>query len=90
VHYLSEIFGPDSDELARADAADPQTPAIRTVTTAVNSPGNETPHSALSAITDPKTSAIFWIALAGVLGLVLVTGQVRFEAAAASRVGRRG
>jgi hypothetical protein len=86
---MHEIFGPDSDELARADHADPQT-SPRVVTTAVNSPGNETPHSALAAITDPKTSAIFWIALAGVLGLVLVTGQVRFEAAAASRVGRRG
>lgn len=89
MHTIADIFGQDSDTLARQDAADPGTPAVRTVTTAVNSPGNETPHSAVAALMDPKGSAIFWVGLAALLGLVLVTGQARFEVAAGSRVGRR-
>jgi hypothetical protein len=88
VQTLSDIFGTSSDELARADARDPQTPQVRPYTTAVNSPGNQPPRAAAMALLDPKGSAIFWIAAAAVLGLVLVTGQVKIEAALSGRGGR--
>jgi hypothetical protein len=88
MHTLDDIFGVTSDDLARADAVDPQTASVRTYTTAVNSPGNETPRQASMALLDPRGSAIFWIAAAAVLGLVLVTGQVKVEAALSGRGGR--
>jgi hypothetical protein len=84
---IGEIFGIESDDMAWADHADPQTPGVRTYTTAVNSPGNHTPESVMHALTDPKGSAIFWVGLAALLGLILVTGQVRFETGAKVGVG---
>lgn len=89
MHTLSDIFGVSSDDLAHANAVDSQTPASSVYSTAEHSPTLEPPHSAAAALTDPRNSAIFWVAAAAVLGLVLVTGQVRFEAAASSRLGGR-
>ncbi len=91
MHTIADTFGPDleSDRAARADQLDPQTPATRPYSSAEHAPSMEPPFSALHALTDPRNSAIFWVAAAALIGLVLVTGQVRFEAAAASRLGRR-
>lgn len=87
---ISQTFGLSGDELALADHYDPQTPQTRTVSTA---PGSVTTAAAISAtrsLIDPHGSAMFWIAAAAVLGLVLVTGQIRVQAALATRAGRRG
>jgi hypothetical protein len=46
------------------------------------------PENVIRALLDPHGSAIFWVALAAILGLVLVTGQVRVEAALGGRAGR--
>ena len=88
MHYISEIFGPDSDTLARADYRDAGT--SRVAASAENSPFME-PASVISAsrgLIDPHGSAIFWIGVAAVLGLVLVSGQLRVEAALGGRAGR--
>ncbi len=87
MHTASELFGIPSIDLARGDMMDPQTSGHRTyATTTVR---EEPPSNPLMALLDPQGSAIFWIALAGVLGLVLITGQVRFEAALGGRAGKR-
>lgn len=77
--YASDIFGPSGADLARADHADPQTPAHRTFAT--TDVGDEPPRNPVQAITDPRGSAIFWIAAAAILGLILVTGEVKLAAA---------
>jgi hypothetical protein len=88
VYSISEIFGISSDDMARSDAHDPTTP-YRTYSTAENSPGAlNPPDNPLAALLDPKGSPIFWIALFSILGLVLVTGQIRVEGALGSRVGK--
>jgi hypothetical protein len=89
VWHIEDIFGVSSDELARADARDPTT-SYRTYSTAEDSPSAmNPPANAFAALLDPKGSPIFWIALFAILGLVLVTGQIRVEGAVGSRVGKR-
>jgi hypothetical protein len=44
--------------------------------------------NAVQAITDPKGSAIFWIALAAILGLLMVQGQFAVSAKLKSRAGK--
>lgn len=83
---LEDVFGTSGQQLAQIDAIDPQTPA-RTIATTdyLNEPAQ-----GASALLDPKGSAIFWVAAAAVLGLILVTGQVRIEAALGMRGGKSG
>ena len=85
---IDQLFGISSDDMARSDASDPTTP-LRTYSTAENPPSLSPPSNALAALVDPRGSAIFWIALFAILGLVLVTGQIRVEGAIGSRVGRK-
>ncbi|HEY8775799.1 MAG TPA: hypothetical protein VIM33_04875 [Gaiellaceae bacterium] len=86
---IQDIFGVTSDQLAQADARDPTTP-LRTYSTAQDSPGAQNvPSNAFAAMLDPRGSAIFWIALFAILGLILVTGQIKVEGAVGSRVGRK-
>lgn len=83
-----DIFGPfgNPDVMASQSLASPQTGAApaHASTEATLQPA-ETP---LRALLDPKGSAIFWIALAAVLGLVMVTGQLKVSAALKGRTGR--
>lgn len=81
-----QTFGIPSELMARADMADPSTPTPRAMTSTEQS--LEPPPSALHAIADPRGSAIFWIAAAAVLGLILVTGQFKVQAALGARAGR--
>lgn len=86
---VEDIFGVSSDQLAEADKRDPTTP-LRTYSTAENSPdAHNVPSNAFAAMLDPRGSAIFWIALFAILGLILVTGQIRVEGAVGSRVGKK-
>lgn len=87
MYHAHEIFGVGGAQLAMLDRADPQTPGVRAFA-ASSAATLEPPTSALRALTDPKGSAIFWLGAAAVLGLVLVTGQIRVQAALGSRVGR--
>jgi hypothetical protein len=87
VHTLTDLFGISSEELARSDHADPQTAPSRPYATTETQLA--APPKAHQALLDPKGSAIFWIAAAAVLGLVLISGQVRVEAALGGRAGRR-
>ena len=63
-----------------ATAPTPNTPATSPVQPA---------GTAWQAILDPKGSAIFWVALFGVLGLAMVSGQLAISAKVAGRGGRR-
>lgn len=87
MHTAEEIFGPSGRALAASDLADPQTPMHRTfATTDVR---DEPPDNPLRALADPQGSAIFWVALAALLGLILVTGELKVQAALGGRAGRR-
>lgn len=87
MHYAEEIFGPSSQALARADFLDPQTPRSRTIaTTEVR---NEPPDNPVLALLDPQGSAIFWVGLAALLGLLLVTGELKVQAAIGGRAGKK-
>lgn len=80
-----ETFGVQSAMLAETEIANPTTPTPTVATTRVR---NDPPANPIRALLDPQHSAIFWVALAAILGLVLVTGQVRVEAALGGRAGR--
>jgi hypothetical protein len=82
---VEDTFGVSSALLAETDISNPSTP---TPTVATTRQRNSPPENPLRALVDPHGSAIFWIALAAILGLVLVTGQVRVEAALGGRAGR--
>jgi hypothetical protein len=82
---LSETFGVGGADLATETLADPTSAPSPIATTRVR---NTPPANPLKALTDPHGSAIFWIALAAILGLVLVTGQVRLDAKLGGRAGR--
>lgn len=88
MHTATDIFGPlgDPDYMAAESLASPATPAAPAYasTEATLQPAS-TP---LRALVDPRGSAIFWIALAAVLGLVLVTGQLKVSAALKGKAGR--
>lgn len=83
----AETFGVESAILAESDVANPTTPTPTIATTRAR---NEPPLNPIKALVDPHSSAIFWIAAASILGLILVTGQVKVEAALGGRAGRRG
>lgn len=83
----ADLFGVSSRDQAALDMLDPGTSAHRTF--ASTEARNEPPRDPVRALLDPQGSAIFWIGLAALLGLVLVSGQVRVEAALGSRVGRK-
>ncbi len=86
-YTAGEIFGIGGAELAELDKADPQTAPVRayaSTETATLQPASP----ATRAILDPKGSAIFWIAAAALLGLVMVTGQFKVQAALGGRAGR--
>jgi hypothetical protein len=87
VKTASETFGIPSAILARQDALDPQTPTPRPHASTEQT--LEPPMSAARALTDPQGSAIFWIGAAAILGLVMVTGQFKVQAALGARAGRK-
>lgn len=82
----AETFGISGAELASEAVVDPQASPSPVATTRVQ---NEPATSPVKALVDPHGSAIFWIALAALLGLVLISGQSRVELALGGRVGRR-
>lgn len=46
------------------------------------------PENAARALIDPKGSAIFWVAAFAVLGLAMVSGQLKVSAAVKARGGK--
>lgn len=62
-----------------ATAPTPATPATSTL---------QPPDSAARALIDPRGSAIFWVAVAAVLGLAMVSGQLKVSAAVKARGGK--
>lgn len=83
----AETFGSSGADLAAASVVDPQASPSPIATTRVQ---NQPPTNPFKALLDPSHSAIFWIGLAALLGLVLVTGQFRIDAKLGGRAGRRG
>ena len=81
-----ETFGIGGSALAAEQIVDPQSNPSPVATTRVQ---NQPPSNPLRALIDPSHSAIFWIGLAALLGLVMVTGQFRIQAALGGRAGRR-
>lgn len=82
----AETFGTSGFALAEEGIRDPQTPNPTYATTRAQ---NEPPDNPFAALVDPSHSAIFWIGLAALLGLVMVTGQFRIQAALGGRAGRK-
>jgi hypothetical protein len=83
---VDETFGISSAGLAAEAATDP---TIQTPTMATTRTQNQPPSNPVKALMDPHGSAIFWIGLASILGLVMVAGQGRVEASLGGRVGRK-
>jgi hypothetical protein len=82
-----ETFGTSGAELAAEQSLDPQSAPSPVATTRVqNAPAN----GALGGLLDPHGSAIFWVFLASLLGLLLVEGNFRIQTAAGfgGRVGK--
>lgn len=71
-----ETFGASGTDIASAAAADSNSMPSPIATTRVT---NQPPANALKALLDPSGSAIFWIGLAALLGLVLVHGEARID-----------
>jgi hypothetical protein len=72
----SEVFGISGPDLAQEQAADPQSgPSPIATTRQTNAP----PSNPLKALLDPQGSAIFWIALAAILGLFMIHGQASVD-----------
>jgi hypothetical protein len=86
VKTAQETFGVSGADLAATTMIDPQVAAMPVASTRVQ---NESPMNPLAALVDPSHSAIFWIGLAALLGLVMVTGQFRIQAALGGRAGKR-
>lgn len=80
-----ETFGISGFGLATEQIVDPQSNPSPVATTRAQ---NEPPASSIKALLDPSHSAIFWIGLAAILGLVMVTGQFRVQAALGGRAGK--
>ena len=84
---FEQTFGIDPIQQAMEWNASPltsATPPIVTVEEATLQPAR----SPVSALLDPRGSALFWIALASVLGLLLVSGELKVAAAVRGRAGK--
>ena len=81
MHTTQDLFGPvfgDSDAMAHARLVNPTTSAAPAI---ASTEATLRPSSGARALLDPKGSALFWVGLAAVLGLSLVTGQLKVSAA---------
>lgn len=85
---VEELFGPGANPMgnAQAFARSSDTPAAPAMAT--TDATNSSPDNPLRALLDPRDSALFWIGLASVLGLLLVTGQLKVQAAVSARKGK--
>jgi hypothetical protein len=75
----------NADRLAAVSLNDAGTPAAPAH---ASTEATLLPASGFNGLLDPKGSALFWIGLAAVLGLVIVTGQLKVSAALRARGGR--
>jgi hypothetical protein len=83
---MEDTFGVSGHDLAVDMQLDPQVAPSPMATTRLR---NAPPDNPVRALLDPSHSAIFWVALAALLGLILVTGQFKVQAALGGRAGRR-
>ena len=84
---ITDVFGTlaDPDLLGRASSKSDITGASPAVAT-VSKTG---PATGLKGLLDPRGSAIFWVVVAAVLGLAMVSGQLKVSAALNGRGGKR-
>lgn len=80
-----ETFGISGSGLAGEQIMDPSGAPSAMATTRVR---NDPPLNPVKALLDPSGSAIFWIGLAAVAGLLLVSGQIHLDAKLGGRAGR--
>ena len=83
---LEGTVGITAESLASQSLASPYTsaaPAIATTDT-TDMPA----HSPIKRLLDPKGSAAFWIFVAAILGLALVSGELKVAAALGGRLGK--
>lgn len=87
MHTAVDLFGPlaEPDRLAAASLLDPGTPAAPAH---ASTEATLLPAEGFRGLLDPKGSPLFWIGLAAVLGLVIVTGQLKVSAALRARGGK--
>ena len=72
----AETFGMSGPDLAAEQQADPNSNPSPIATTRASL---AVPSNPLKALIDPQGSAIFWIALAAVFGLLMVHGQAQIS-----------
>ena len=87
MHTAEEMFGPlaEPDRLAAMSLLDPSTPASPAY---ASTEATLLPSGGIMGLLDPKGSPMFWIAVAAILGLVLVSGQLKVSAALRARGGK--
>lgn len=86
MHTMEDVFGLEAERMAAAAVANPSVQTPIAATTRAQDVPSANP---LRALADPRNSAIFWIGLAALLGLIIVTGQLKVSAAVAARGGKR-
>lgn len=86
MHTAEETFGISGANLASVAQVDPQANPSPIATTRVQ---NDVPSSPVKALLDPSGSAIFWIGLAALVGLFMVSGELSIAAKLGGRAGRR-
>jgi len=87
MHSAVDLWGPlaDPDRLAAMSLLDPSTPAAPAY---ASTEATLLPSEGFHGLLDPKGSPLFWIGLAAILGLVIVSGQLKVSAALRARGGR--
>lgn len=83
---ITDMFGilAEPEALAAANLADHGTSAAPAIATT-----NATVRPGARGLLDPRGSALFWVGLAAVLGLILVSGQLKVSAVLNGRGGKR-
>lgn len=84
---MEYTMGFNPDVLAAQSLASPDTPAAPAIATTdvTTGPAN----SPIRRLLDPQGSAGFWIFVAALLGLLMVSGELKVAAALGGRAGRK-
>lgn len=84
---ITDVFGilAEPEQLARDSMRSEFTSASPAMATTGATAG---PAAGARGLLDPRGSALFWVGLAAVLGLILVTGHLKVSAALTGRGGK--
>lgn len=84
---MTDLWNSDAAFGFRQESAGGNIGTAATPSSIAASPLQPHPH-ALGALLDPRGSAVFWLAVAAILGLAMVSGQIKVSAALKTRAGK--